>query len=108
MKKIIGTALVVLAVCFFVGGVAGGVIYFFYSTIMAILDAINLVKGTDPVTFWQVAGMVFFWVFREIIAIAIVIVSWLLGVASGSGGYAMLNGRRKTIHERLMENHARA
>tara|TARA_Y100000034_G_C6903283_1_gene418426 strand:+ start:925 stop:1257 length:333 start_codon:yes stop_codon:yes gene_type:complete len=89
MKTLLGSALIVVAAALIICGTLGGVVYFFWSTIIAIMDLINMLKGDDPVTFGQVAGFVLWWFFREAIAAAIAVGSWIAAFAIGGTGFAM-------------------
>lgn len=104
MKKLAGITLITLAIILGFGGVFGGAIYAFLILVMVIMDAVNILKSPDPVTFWQIAGLVFWWFFREVITFALVVASWVAAAASGAGGYALLTGKKVNPRKRVVMN----
>jgi hypothetical protein len=94
MKKAAGVLLLIAAAICFVGGVGGSFIAFWYCLVMAIVDIINIIKSDDPVTFWQVAGAILWYVLREIIAIVVFFGGLVLGIAAGAAGVACLSGEK--------------
>lgn len=73
MKQIIGLLFIVAAIISFFGINITCVVW-------VVMDIINMVKSTEPVTFFQLAWMVFLLITRELLAAIVACVLGFLGL----------------------------
>lgn len=69
----------ILALCSFLGGVLGAIIYMVYATVLSIYTIIQMCNGNEEVTFWSIFVLTCLWICRESVCALIVILFWFFG-----------------------------